>query len=445
MHTAAVAIGWALLVDLGGDDTYRVTAGGNVSARNSVSVLLDLGGDDHYGYVEVPHPLDDARLVSDADGRYTPTAGPDEDNGPTSFSQTPRQGGGRMGTATLVDLGGGDDEYRSLRLSQGTGVFGTGVLVDDAGDDVYLGEAAMQGAAAFGIGLLYDGGGNDERRAYQFAQGFAYARAAGAIYDVDGDDVYFLDPGDPDAGGDPVLSDVDLEIGAGERVAFVGPTGAGKSTLAKLIARFYDPTAGTIHLGDTDLRDVAVRALRDEIVVVPQEGYLFSGSVAENIRVAKPDASDADVRAALERIGVLDRLLEPVMRAATSTGRLVSSLVVAAIGTNALAADQYIAIVLPGKLFQNAFARMNLRPEALSRAVGDSATVTSALIPWNSCGAYMAATLGVATIAYAPFAFFNLLNPFISIALAFAGVRMMQEKDAETGKKQAKATATSRP
>lgn len=147
----------------------------------------------------------------------------------------------------------------------------------------------------------------------------------------------------------------------------------------------------------------------------------------------------------IERIGVLDRLLEPVMRAATSTGRLVSSLVVAAIGTNALAADQYIAIVLPGKLFQNAFARMNLRPEALSRAVGDSATVTSALIPWNSCGAYMAATLGVATIAYAPFAFFNLLNPFISIALAFAGVRMMQEKDAETGKKQAKATATSRP
>ena len=109
------------------------------------------------------------------------------------------------------------------------------------------------------------------------------------------------------AGGDPVLSDVDLEIGAGERVAFVGPTGAGKSTLAKLIARFYDPTGGTIHLGDTDLRDVAVRALRDEIVVVPQEGYLFSGSVAENIRVAKPDASDAEVRAALERIGVLER------------------------------------------------------------------------------------------------------------------------------------------
>lgn len=107
--------------------------------------------------------------------------------------------------------------------------------------------------------------------------------------------------------GDPVLSDVDLEIAAGERVAFVGPTGAGKSTLAKLIARFYDPTAGTIRMGDTDLRDASIRSLRDGIVVVPQEGYLFSGTVADNIRVARPDATDAEVRDALDRIGVLPR------------------------------------------------------------------------------------------------------------------------------------------
>lgn len=195
---------WALLVDLGGDDVYRIPAGGNVSDRNSVSVLVDLGGDDRYAYVEVPHPLDGDRLVSDAGGRYTPTGPVSEDNGPTSFSDTPRQGGARMGTAMLIDLGGGDDHYQSLRMSQGTGVFGAGVLVDDDGDDTYLGEAAVQGASAFGIGLLYDGGGNDERRAYQFAQGFAYARAAGLLYDVDGDDIYFLDPGDPDFGGDPL-------------------------------------------------------------------------------------------------------------------------------------------------------------------------------------------------------------------------------------------------
>ena len=202
--STAMPDAWALLVDLGGDDHYLVNAAGNADEDNSVSVLIDLGGSDHYGYVEVPHPLDDFRLASDAGGRYTPTAGPDEDNGPISLSDTPRQGGGRMGTAVLVDLGTGGDEYRSLRMSQGAGLFGTGVLVDEGGDDLYLAETVAQGAGSFGIGLHFDGGGNDERRAYQFSQGFAYARAAGASYDVDGDDTYFMDPGDPMFGGDPL-------------------------------------------------------------------------------------------------------------------------------------------------------------------------------------------------------------------------------------------------
>lgn len=128
----------------------------------------------------------------------------------------------------------------------------------------------------------------------------------------------------------------------------------------------------------------------------------------------------------VDRVGVLDRLLDPVLRAAKSAGRLVASLVMAAIGANMLASDQYIAIVLPGKIFQKAFTKMGLSPVVLSRALGDSATVTSALVPWNSCGAYMAATLGVATMTYAPFAFFNLLNPVVTIAFAYAGFRMLR-------------------
>jgi ATP-binding cassette subfamily B protein len=109
------------------------------------------------------------------------------------------------------------------------------------------------------------------------------------------------------AGGDPVLRDVDLHIAEGERIALVGPTGAGKSTLAKLIARLYDPVAGSVRVGGVDLRDSSLASLRSTIVVVPQEGFLFDGNVRENIRLARPDASDDEVRNALESIGVLDR------------------------------------------------------------------------------------------------------------------------------------------
>ena len=195
---------WALLVDLGGNELYRVPASGNIEADNLASVLIDLDGTDQYAYVEVADPNDGVRLPSDGAGRYAPRGDPSEDNGPISLSQTPRQGGGRLGTGILIDFGGDNDRYRSLRMSQGAGLFGTGVLIDDGGDEVYEAEAVAQGAGAFGIGLMLDLGGTDERRAYQMAQGFAYARAVGLSYDADGNDIYFLDPGDPDAGGDPL-------------------------------------------------------------------------------------------------------------------------------------------------------------------------------------------------------------------------------------------------
>jgi ATP-binding cassette subfamily B protein len=105
----------------------------------------------------------------------------------------------------------------------------------------------------------------------------------------------------------PAVRDVSLRIGDGERLALVGPTGAGKSTLAKVIARFYDPDRGTVRYGGVDLRDATLRSLRERIVVVPQEGFLFGGTIADNIRIARPEASDAEVRGALASLGVLDR------------------------------------------------------------------------------------------------------------------------------------------
>ena len=106
---------------------------------------------------------------------------------------------------------------------------------------------------------------------------------------------------------DPVLRDVDLTVEAGERLALVGPTGAGKSTLAKLVARFYDPTEGTVSYGDVDLRRASSASLRHRIAVVPQEGFLFNGTIRDNVRVARAEATDEEVEAALEALGVRER------------------------------------------------------------------------------------------------------------------------------------------
>jgi NhaC family Na+:H+ antiporter len=129
----------------------------------------------------------------------------------------------------------------------------------------------------------------------------------------------------------------------------------------------------------------------------------------------------------VEKAGVIERLITPVLAMARSTGMLVSSLIGSTIATNIVTADQYIAIVLPGRMFKSAFAKRGLKPVILSRALGDSATVTSALIPWNSCGAFMAATLGVAVFDFAPFTFFNILAPLVTILYAFLGLRMLKE------------------
>ena len=137
----------------------------------------------------------------------------------------------------------------------------------------------------------------------------------------------------------------------------------------------------------------------------------------------------------VEKAGCIERLIAPVLAAVKSNGGLVAATVGSTVTTNVVTADQYIAIVLPGRMFKGAFQKRGLAPVVLSRSLGDSATVTSALIPWNSCGAFMAATLGVATVAYAPFTFFNVLSPLISVALAFLGIRMLKAPPPESSPK----------
>jgi len=109
------------------------------------------------------------------------------------------------------------------------------------------------------------------------------------------------------AAADSVLHDVSLRIPAGTRLALVGPTGAGKSTLAKLIARLYDPIEGHVRFGGIDLRDATLGSLRERVVVIPQEGFLFNGSIRDNVRLARLGASDAEVDAALRAVGAYER------------------------------------------------------------------------------------------------------------------------------------------
>ncbi len=125
-----------------------------------------------------------------------------------------------------------------------------------------------------------------------------------------------------------VIEDVDLTVNPGETVAFVGPTGAGKSTLAKLVTRFYDPTVGRVLIDGHDLRDVTMHSLRSQLGVVPQEPFLFAGTIGDNIAFARPSASDTEIHEAVDRVGltdVIDRMPQGLNTVVHERGQTLSS------------------------------------------------------------------------------------------------------------------------
>ncbi len=127
----------------------------------------------------------------------------------------------------------------------------------------------------------------------------------------------------------------------------------------------------------------------------------------------------------MEVSGMLKRLLTAILSLVNGATSLVLTTLATCIGTNIITSDQYIAIVLPGRMLKLEYEKYNLDTVNLSRAIEDSATITSPLIPWNTCGAYMAGALGVATFAYLPYAFFNLICPLVSAAYAIKQFKMM--------------------
>jgi NhaC family Na+:H+ antiporter len=126
--------------------------------------------------------------------------------------------------------------------------------------------------------------------------------------------------------------------------------------------------------------------------------------------------------AVMEAAGFLDRLITPLVERARSAGGLIATVIGTCIGLNVIAGDQYVADVLPSRAYRTAFATHGLAPRMLSRTVEDAGTVTSPLVPWNSCGAYMTGVLGVPTMEYLPYAFFNLVNPLIALVFGFTGI-----------------------
>jgi len=139
--------------------------------------------------------------------------------------------------------------------------------------------------------------------------------------------------------------------------------------------------------------------------------------------------------AIMEHAGFLGRILRPVVDRARTDGQLIAAAGLTAVGLNVVAGDQYVADVMPSRAYREAFARHGLAPRMLSRTVEDTGTVTSPLVPWNSCGAYMTGVLGVPTLEYLPFAFFNLVNPLIAIVFGFTGfhVEHVEPHDAGSG------------
>lgn len=121
----------------------------------------------------------------------------------------------------------------------------------------------------------------------------------------------------------------------------------------------------------------------------------------------------------MEESGMLSVLAEAVIRKVHSVGSLIASTAATCVFFNFTTSDQYLAILVPGRMYADVYRKRGLKPENLSRTLEDSATVTSVLVPWNTCGATQASVLGVATLTYAPYCFFNIISPLMTILYGY--------------------------
>jgi ATP-binding cassette subfamily B protein len=183
----------------------------------------------------------------------------------------------------------------------------------------------------------------------------------------------------PHAMGDEAMAGVDVRIAAGETVALVGETGAGKSTFVKLVARFYDPTGGRVTIDGYDVRDLDLPAFRRQLGVVPQEAFLFTGTLRDNIAYGRPEASDAEVEAAARAVGAhpfVADLPDGYLTVVSERGRSLSA------GQRQLVALARARLVDPAVLLlDEATSNLDLATEAaVSRAMGAVAAGRTTLL-----------------------------------------------------------------
>jgi NhaC family Na+:H+ antiporter len=183
----------------------------------------------------------------------------------------------------------------------------------------------------------------------------------------------------------------------------------------------------------TGVLQVVWMALADGTVVntgdADLDSLLSGGGMSSMLNTVWLILSAMTFGAIMECTGLLRKLIKGMLKAVRSTGSLITATLFTCFGANVLTADQYMAIVLPGRMFREEYANRGLDPRVLSRTLEDSGTITSALIPWNTCGAYMFSVLAVSPLEYAPFAFFLYLTPLIAIIYAYTGFKILRTND----------------
>ena len=208
----------------------------------------------------------------------------------------------------------------------------------------------------------------------------------------------------------------------------------GSALLAGILAPFTQSAAVTAFVDQPELGPVATAvkanfaAMATGFVsnsgVAPIDELFSRGGMASFLTTVWLILGALAFAAVLEYAGFLQRLLAPIAARMRRRGSLILAVNASGVGLNVVAGDQYVACVLPARMFRGEFERRGLAPQVLSRAVEDSGTVTSVLVPWNTCGAYISGVLGVSTAAYFPFCFFNLLSPLLDVLFGFVGFKV---------------------